>query len=200
MKLVILDREGTIGRLRDDFVRTPEEWQPLPGALEAIARLNHAGFHAVVVCNQSGLGRGLFDAVALNAIHAKMHQLLSAAGGRIDAVFFCPHAPDAGCACRKPGTGLFAQVAERYGMDLATVPAVGDSLHDLEAAVAAGAEPHLVLTGRLGATHPVLRKRAGGPVEPGDGMPAGTRVHADLDAFAEHLLARDAVPLPQVAY
>jgi D-glycero-D-manno-heptose 1,7-bisphosphate phosphatase len=124
-KLVILDRDGTINHDSDEYVKTAQEWTPMPGALEAIARLNHAGWHVVVASNQSGLGRGLFDVAALNAMHAKMHKMLGAVGGRVDAVFFCPHSPDENCSCRKPASGLFEQIGERYGMDLKGVPAVG---------------------------------------------------------------------------
>ena len=102
MKLIILDRDGTINEDRDDFVKSPDEWVPISGSLEAIARLNHAGWHTVVATNQSGLARGLFDMATLNAIHAKMNRALAEVGGRIDAVFFCPHGPDDGCSCRKP--------------------------------------------------------------------------------------------------
>ena len=179
IKLVILDRDGTINRASDEFVKSPEEWHPLPGALEAIGRLNHAGFHVVLATNQSGLGRGLFDMAALNAVHAHMLKTLAAAGGRIDAVFYCPHAPDDACTCRKPAPGLLLQIADRYGIDLAGVPYVGDSLRDLQAAVAAGCAPHLVLTGR----HPDLQSQ---PLPPT--FPAHTRVHADLAAFVDHLL------------
>ena len=118
MKLVILDRDGTINEDRDDFVKSPDEWVPMPGALEAIARLNHAGWHAVIATNQSGLARGLFDMASLNAMHAQDEPALAALGGRIDAVFFCPHSPDEGCRCRKPMPGLFQQIGERYGVDL----------------------------------------------------------------------------------
>jgi D-glycero-D-manno-heptose 1,7-bisphosphate phosphatase len=185
MKLIILDRDGTINADSDDFVKSPEEWMALPGALEAIARLNHAGWHVVVASNQSGLGRGLFDVAALNAMHAKMHKLLAAAGGRIDAVFYCPHSPDEGCTCRKPLPGLFQQIGERYGIDLTQVPAAGDSLRDLQAGAAAGCEPHLVLTGK-GA------KYRGQPLP--DTFPPGTQVHEDLAAFAAFVIARDATP------
>ena len=106
MKLAILDRDGTLNPLADDYVTAADEWTAVPGALEAIARLNHAGWHVVVATNQPGLGRGLFDVVALNAIHAKMHRQVAAVGGRIDAVFYCPHAADEECACRKPAPGL----------------------------------------------------------------------------------------------
>jgi D-glycero-D-manno-heptose 1,7-bisphosphate phosphatase len=110
-KLVILDRDGTINQDSDDFIKSPEEWIPLPGALEAIARLNHAGWQVVVASNQSGLGRGLFDMATLNAMHAKMNKHLSAVGGRIDAVFFCPHGPEDKCLCRKPLPGLNEQAS-----------------------------------------------------------------------------------------
>ena len=148
MNLIILDRDGTINEDRDDYVRSPEEWTPLPGALEAIARLNHAGWHTVLATNQSGLGRGLFDMAALNAMHMKMHQMLAKVGGRIDAVFFCPHTPDENCTCRKPLPGLIEQIGQRYGVDLRTVPIVGDSLRDLQAGYAMGCRPHMVRTGK----------------------------------------------------
>jgi D-glycero-D-manno-heptose 1,7-bisphosphate phosphatase len=134
MKLVILDRDGTLNQDSAEFIKTPEEWQPLPGALEAIARLNHEGWHVVIASNQSGLGRGLFDVSMLNAIHAKMHKMLAAVGARVDAVFYCPHAPDEGCHCRKPEPGLFEQIGERYGLDLHGVPTVGDTARGLRAA------------------------------------------------------------------
>jgi len=180
MKLVILDRDGTINADSDQFIKSPEEWQPLPGALEAIARLNHAGWHAVIASNQSGLGRGLFDVASLNAMHAKMHKMLSAQGGRIDAVFYCPHTPDENCSCRKPKPGLFEQIADRFGVDLKDVPVVGDGLRDLQAGFAAGCEPHLVLTGKGAALK-------GQPL-PSE-YPPGTRTHDDLTAFADWLIA-----------
>jgi D-glycero-D-manno-heptose 1,7-bisphosphate phosphatase len=188
MKLVILDRDGTINSDSDDFVKTPEEWLPLPGALEAIARLNHAGWHVVIASNQSGLGRGLFDVTALNAIHAKMHKMLAAVGGRVDAVFYCPHSPEESCSCRKPLPGLFEQIGARLGVPLKGVPTAGDSLRDLQAGAAAGCEPHLVLTGKsaqYGANQ--AGDHAGSQPE---GLPAGTIVHADLPAFADFILAR----------
>ena len=180
-KLVILDRDGTINVEREDYVKSVDEWQPLPGALEAVARLNHAGWHVAVLSNQSGLGRGLFDTAALNAMHAKMNRLLATVGGRVDAVFFCPHTPEDGCVCRKPRSGLFEQVGERFGIELKGVAAVGDSLRDLQAAESAGCEPHLVLTG-----NGVQLQRAGRSAE----WPAATMVHQDLSAFAEHLISR----------
>ena len=183
MNLVILDRDGTINDDRDDYVKSADEWVPLPGALEAIARLNHAGWHTVVATNQSGLGRGLFDMAALNAMHAKMNRLLQVHGGRVDSVFFCPHTPLDGCTCRKPLPGLYQQIGERYGIDLHLVPVVGDSVTDLVAGVAAGCQPHFVRTGkggRLGDEHLAELKQK---------VP-GTLVHADLAAFAEALIQR----------
>lgn len=183
MKLVILDRDGTLNEDSADYVKTPEEWIPLPGALEAVARLNHAGWHVVIATNQSGLGRGLYDVSTLNAMHAKMHKLLAAVGARVDAVFYCPHGPDERCHCRKPEPGLFELIGERYGLDLHGVPTVGDTARDLVAGVAVGCEPHLVLTGKGAA----LAGR-----ELPDTFPKETQVHADLGAFADFLIARDA--------
>jgi D-glycero-D-manno-heptose 1,7-bisphosphate phosphatase len=183
IKLVIVDRDGTINHESAEFIKSADEWVALPGALEAIARLGHAGWHVVVASNQSGLGRGLFEVSDLNEIHTKMHQQLAAAGGRIDAVFYCPHAPDDGCACRKPASGLFEQISDRYGMGLKGVPVVGDAARDLVAGVALGCEPHLVLTGKGAAYR--------GRELPGT-FPTETRVHADLAAFADYLLAHEA--------
>lgn len=180
MKIVIVDRDGTINVEREGYIQTPEEWEPLPGALDAIARLNHAGFHVVIAANMPGIGRGLFDMSALNAIHALMNRQLAAVGGRVEAVFFCPHAPTEDCQCRKPLPGLFLQIGERYKLNLNQVHAVGDSIRDVKASAAAGCIPHLVLSG-LGApatTNPL-------PPE----FPAGTRVHADLAAFATTFIA-----------
>ncbi len=184
MKLIILDRDGTINEDRDDYVKSPDEWVPMSGALEAIARLNHAGWHTVVATNQSGLGRGTFDMATLNAMHTKMNQMLAKQGGRIDAVFFCPHAPSDNCRCRKPMPGLFEQIGERFGVDLADVSVVGDSLRDLQAGVAVGCRPHLVRTGRAArlsdAELAELCRRV-----------AGTQVHADLTAFADFMIQRE---------
>jgi D-glycero-D-manno-heptose 1,7-bisphosphate phosphatase len=183
MNLIILDRDGTINEDRDDYVKSADDWIPIPGALEAIARLNHAGWHTVIASNQSGLGRGLFDMAALNAMHAKMNTLLAKVGGRIDAVFFCPHTPDEACDCRKPLPGLFRQIGERYGVDLANVPVVGDSLRDLQAGAALGCKPHLVRTGKGAVTE------AGNVLH----QVPGTVVHDDLAAFAEHLIQKERV-------
>jgi D-glycero-D-manno-heptose 1,7-bisphosphate phosphatase len=179
VKLVILDRDGTINRASDEFVKSPQEWHPLPGALEAISRLNHAGYHVVLATNQSGLGRGLFDMAALNAVHTHMLKSLAVVGGRIDAIFYCPHAPDEACVCRKPAPGLLEQIQERYGVSLKGVPYVGDSLRDMQAAQSVQCVPHLVLTGR----HADVQGQALPP-----SFPAHTHVHADLAACVDHLL------------
>ena len=255
MKLVILDRDGTINEDRDDFEKSADEWVPVPGALEAIARLNHAGWHTVIASNQSGLARGLFDMAALNAIHARMNRELAEVGGRIDAIFFCPHGPDDGCRCRKPlpgaleaiaklnhagwhtvlatnqsglGRGLFdmamlnamharmnqmlsrqggridavffcphapedqcdcrkplpglmLQIGERYGVNLKDVPLVGDSLRDLQAGVSVGCKPHFVQTGKAGRLDSAELAAVQSAVP-------GTRIHADLGAFVQELL------------
>lgn len=179
MKLVILDRDGTINSDSDEFVKSPEEWLPLPGALEAIARLNHAGWHVVIASNQSGLGRGLFDVASLNAMHAKMLKLLAAQGGRIDAIFYCPHTAEENCHCRKPEPGLFEQIGARFGVSLKGVPTVGDSLRDLQAGAAAGCDPHWVLTGKSA-------KYRDAPLP--EGLPPSTRIHQDLSAFVDFIL------------
>ncbi len=181
-KLVIVDRDGTLNIDSDDYVKSADEWSPYPNALHAIARLNHAGWHVVVVTNQSGLGRGLFDMATLNAMHEKMHRALAAVGAKVDAIFFCPHTPEDACQCRKPASGLFEQVRERYGRPLDGVPNVGDSLRDLQAGDALGCESHLVLTGKGEA----FRDR---PLS--EHFPAHTRVHEDLLAFADWFLARE---------
>ena len=177
MKLVILDRDGVINADSDQYIKSPEEWKPIPGSLEAIARLTQAGFRVVVATNQSGLGQGLFDMATLNAMHNKMHKAVNQLGGRIDAVFFCPHTQDAGCACRKPRPGMLLEIAARFNLALAGAPAIGDSLRDLQATVAAGARPILVLTGK------------GKKTLKSGGLPAGTEVHPDLAAAAAALVA-----------
>lgn len=185
MKLLILDRDGTLNTPKDDFITSPDEWEPLPGALEAVARLNQAGWRVVIASNQPAIGRGLLDMAVLNAIHAKMNRALAAVGARVEAVFFCPHVPDDACNCRKPAPGLYQQIAERYGVSLKGVPAAGDSVWDAQAAAAAGCEPHLLLTGNSEAF------RSGGrPL----GLPPGSHVHTDLQAFADALLQESPTP------
>jgi D-glycero-D-manno-heptose 1,7-bisphosphate phosphatase len=175
MKLVVLDRDGTINHDSDSFIKSPEEWRPIKGSLEAIARLTQAGWRVVVATNQSGIARGLLDVATLNAIHAAMHRAVAQAGGRIDAVFFCPHAADSGCECRKPRPGMLRAIGSRLNAELSGVPVIGDSLRDLQAGAAVGARPYLVLTGK------------GKKTQAAGGLPAGTRVFPDLAAVAEHL-------------
>lgn len=148
MNIVILDRDGVINQDSDAFIKTPEEWIAIPGSLEAIARLNQAGYRVVVASNQSGLARGLFDQAALEAIHKKMESSLRKLGGRLDGIYYCPHGPDDNCHCRKPKPGLLLQIAEDLGLDSIEGVLVGDSLRDLQAAQAVGIKPVLVLTGK----------------------------------------------------
>ena len=183
-KLIILGRDGILNEFREDHIKAPEEWVAVPGALEAVSRLNHAGWHAVVATNQSGIGRGMIDMAAVNAVHAHMMQRLQAHSGRIDAVFFCPHTPEEGCDCRKPQPGMMRDIGRRYGVDLRLVPMVCDTLRDLQAAQAAGCEPHLVRSGRAAALD------AAGVASWLEQVP-GTIVHSDLSALATHLLDRE---------
>ncbi len=180
MKLVILDRDGVINQDSDHYIKSPQEWQPLPGSLAAIALLNQNGWRTAVATNQSGLARGLFDMHALNAMHTKMHKALAGVGGRVDAVFFCPHGADDGCDCRKPKPGLYRRIVERFGVDLKDTVAIGDSFRDLEAGAAAGCRTILVKTGKGETTF------ARG------GLPDGTLVFDDLAAAARHLVDRSA--------
>ncbi len=145
--LIILDRDGVINRDSSEFVKSIDEWLPLPGSIQAVAALSKAGFTVAVASNQSGLARGLFDSAALDAMHKKLHRLVAAAGGRVDYIVFCPHGPDDDCACRKPKPGLLQQTAVHFDCPLAGVPVVGDSLRDLQAAHAVRARPILVRTG-----------------------------------------------------
>ena len=175
MKLVILDRDGTINHDSDHYIKSLEEFRPIKGSLEAIARLTQAGYRIVVATNQSGISRGLFTTRTLFEIHDHLQRAASQAGGRIDAFFFCPHADAAGCQCRKPQPGMLLEVARRFNVSLEDVFMVGDALRDVQAAAAAGARPVLVLTGKG------KRTQAEG------NLPPGTQVFPDLAAFAEHL-------------
>jgi D-glycero-D-manno-heptose 1,7-bisphosphate phosphatase len=148
VKLVILDRDGVINFDSDQYIKSPSEWRAIPGSIEAIARLNQNGYRVAVATNQSGIGRGLFDMATLNAINDKMMEMVFRQGGRIDALFFCPHTAVEDCNCRKPRTGMYEEIAARFHTELKGVPAVGDSLKDLQAAEAVGAQPILVLTGK----------------------------------------------------
>jgi D-glycero-D-manno-heptose 1,7-bisphosphate phosphatase len=186
-RLVILGRDGILNVYREDHVKSPDEWEPIPNALEAVARLNHAGWHTVVATNQAGIGRGMIDMASINTVHQRMMQRLAEVGGRLDAVFFCPHTPEDNCDCRKPKPGLMKQIAQRYGIELRTVPMVADTLRDLQAARTAGCEPHLVRTGRAAALTDAQ------VVEIVQQVPM-TEVHDDLGDFVDFLLERAHVP------
>lgn len=147
-KWLILDRDGVINYDSDDFIKSPEEWRPLPGSLEAIAKLNQAGYKIVVISNQSGIARGLFDLNTLEQIHQKLTRLLAEHGGKIEQFYFCPHGPDDHCDCRKPKPGMFKEFAQTHQIKLNGVYALGDSIRDLQAAHHAGAQAVLVRTGK----------------------------------------------------
>ncbi len=178
MKLIILDSNGVINETSHTFIKTSEEWKPIPGSMEAISRLSHAGYRVIVATNQSGIGRGLLDMATFNAINDKMFKAVHQAGGHLDALFFCPHTQQDKCHCRKPETGMFQEIMQRYSTDLKGVPAVGDALRDLQAAVAVGAIPILVLTGKGEMTH-----------ANGD-LPEGTQIFADLASVVDTLVKR----------
>jgi D-glycero-D-manno-heptose 1,7-bisphosphate phosphatase len=170
---MVLDRDGVINNDSENYIRHPDEWQPIPGSIEAIARLTQGGWRIVVATNQSGVARGYFDMAALNAMHAKMHRAVNQAGGRIDAVFYCAESPDSNSRFRKPNPGMLLAIGERFNVPLSEVPAVGDSQKDLDAAAAVGAQPVLVRTGN------------GARTEQAGHLPPGTRVFADLAAVAQ---------------
>lgn len=178
-RLIILDRDGVINFESNDFVKSAAEWIPLPGSVEAIARLSKAGFVVAVASNQSGLARGFFDRRALLAMHRKLRRLVGLAGGRVDRIVVCPHGPDDGCSCRKPRPGLLHRLARHYRISLAGVAVIGDSLRDLEAALAAGAQPILVRTGNGRQTERSL-----------DASLANIDVFDDLSAAADSLIRR----------
>ena len=175
--LVILDRDGVINRDSDAFVKSADEWLPLPGSIDAIATLSIAGFTVAIASNQSGLARGLFDRAALRSMHRKLRRLVAAAGGRVDRIVVCPHGPEDGCDCRKPLPGLLHRLARHYDASLDGVPVIGDSTRDLEAARAAGATPILVRTGNGTRTESSLR-----------GELDNTAVYDDLAAAAAALV------------
>lgn len=176
MKMIILDRDGVINHDSPEFIKSPAEWIPIPGSLEAIARLNQAGYRVVIASNQSGIARELFDMSILNAIHHKLHTSAQQVGADIDAIFFCPHAAIDNCDCRKPKAGMFEEISKRFKVSLKGVPTVGDSLRDLQAGFVSGCAPYLVLTGKGQKT-----------LETG-GLPPGTQVFPDLASMVDALL------------
>lgn len=176
LRLLILDRDGVINRDSPDYIKSAEEWRPLPGSLEAMARLHHAGWTVTIATNQSGLGRGLFTMTDLHAIHARMANDLASHGGEIAGVFFCPHTPEDECDCRKPRTGLLRSISERFGVPLEGVPFIGDSQRDFEAATEVGARPILVRTGNGATAVAFYRER-------------NIEVYADLAEAAAALIA-----------
>ena len=182
VSLVILDRDGVINHDSDDYIKSPDEWQPLPGSLEAIARLCRADYTVVVATNQAGVGRGLFSLEMLTRIHRKMASSIRDKGGRLDSIFFCPHSPADKCGCRKPKPGMLLEISDRLSIGLSGVPVVGDSLRDLEAAAAAGAMPVMVKTGRGRLTQEQLSQ---GELSHTLGQ---TPVYADLAAFTDAVL------------
>lgn len=176
MKMIILDRDGVINHDSPAFIKSPAEWIPIPGSLEAIARLNQAGYRVVIASNQSGIARELFDMTTLNAIHQKLHASAQQVGATIDAIFFCPHAAIDNCDCRKPKPGMFEEISKRFKIGLKGVPTVGDSLRDLQAGFISGCVPYLVLTGK------------GQKTRETGGLPPGTQVFPDLAAMVNALL------------
>jgi D-glycero-D-manno-heptose 1,7-bisphosphate phosphatase len=175
-RLVIVDRDGVINEDSDDYIKSVGEWRPIAGSLEAIGALTRGGYQVAVVTNQSGLGRGLFDEATLAAIHRHMLAAVHAAGGELAGIYYCPHAPDADCDCRKPRPGLFRNLERELGLSVRGAPYIGDKLSDVEAAEAAGARPILVRTGRGVAAEAAAAAR-------------GVAVFDSLSAAAQHLLA-----------
>ena len=171
--LVVLDRDGVINRDSEQYIRSVDEWLPLPGSLEAIARLNKAGFVVAVVTNQSGVGRGYFSEATLAEIHDAMREQVAAAGGRIDAVYYCPHRPDEGCDCRKPKPLLLERAVREFIARKDRTCYIGDKRSDVAAARAAGVRPVLV--------GPLASERA------------GEAEFADVDRFADLPAAADAL-------
>lgn len=177
MKLVVLDRDGVINYDSVHFIKSTNEWIPIPGSLEAIALLNQSGYRVALATNQSGISRGLFDMATLNAIHDKMHRALAQLGGRIDALFYCPHSADDNCTCRKPKPGMMEEIGKRFGQDLKGVVIVGDALRDLQAGAVLGMQPILVRTGK------------GEETLAAGGLPEGTLVFANLAEAVQHIIS-----------
>ena len=178
MKLIILDRDGVINHDSDQFIKSPEEWQPIDGSLDAIAFLTQAGYTIAVATNQSGIARGYFNVQTLNEMHAKMHKLVRQAGGEISGIWFCPHTADRNCDCRKPKPGMVLDILDRFQALASETYLVGDSLRDLQAIASAGGQPILVRTGKGMKT---LEKDGGN-------LPQGTQIFDSLLDFAVHLV------------
>lgn len=176
MKLVILDRDGVVNEDSDAYIKSVAEWQPIPGSLEAIARLSQAGWRVFLASNQSGIGRGMFDYDTLFAIHARLQQMVVSLGGHIEGIEFAPEHPDVATEMRKPGPGMLRDIAKRLQVGLEGVPFVGDSLSDVQAALAARASPILVRTGKGRRTET-------------DRAVADVPIYDDLAAFADQLLS-----------
>src|SRR2546425_10724223 len=162
MKLIILDRDGVINYDSDEFIKHPDEWRPIPGSLDAIARLTQSGWRVVVATNQSGVGRGLMDMASLNAINSKMHKAVNQAGGRIEAVFYCPDTAESQSPCRKPSPGMFFAIAERLNATLERVPAVGDNPRHPPAPAPGGGQATPVLPRKGREKRPPRRPPGGG--------------------------------------
>ena len=175
MKLVILDRDGVINEDSDAYIKSVQEWIPIPGSIEAIAQLSKAGWTVAVATNQSGIARGYYDLATLDAMHARLRKLVAEQGGEVGLIVYCPHGPDERCDCRKPKPGMLRTIASHYAVDLRGIWFVGDSKGDLEAAVAVDSQPVLVMTGKGHKTrsHP---------------LPAGTLIFDDLAAVAAELI------------
>lgn len=178
MKLIILDRDGVINHDSDQFIKSPEEWQPIEGSMDAIAFLTQAGYTIAVATNQSGIARGYFTVQTLNEMHAKMHKLVRQAGGEISGIWFCPHSADSQCDCRKPKPGMILDILDRFQADATKTYLVGDSLRDLQAITSAGGLPILVKTGKGMKT---LNNHT-------EQLPQNTQIFDSLLAFATHLV------------
>ncbi|WP_159913116.1 HAD-IIIA family hydrolase [Pantoea sp. 18069] len=188
MKLAILDRDGTLNAAGEPFLHAPESWVALPGVLEAVARLNRGGWHVVLATNQPGLGLGEVGLGELNAMHARMHRALAAAGARIEAVFYCPHAPEEGCGCRAPAPGLMRQIAERYGAESHETWVIGSGAAHLQAGAHLGAHLHLVCA------QTAAEVLSGRPLPPE--FPPQTRTHASLAELVASLVPAEPLPPP----
>lgn len=185
-KLVILDRDGVINFDSDQFIKSPDEFKIIPGTLESIAKLNQHGIKVVIATNQSGIGRGLFDMDTLNLIHKKLHTSLAEVGGRIEAIFFCPHVDSDNCECRKPKNGMFLEIAETFNISLHGIFAVGDSLRDLQAAFSVGCQPILVLTGKGKNT---LKNHNENPQENSEFLiPSNTKIFENLTQATDYII------------